>query len=285
MNKKGVARTFKWTYRVVLLCVIVVIAAVAFVYWQLSGSLAQLDGDQRHSALRGVVTVDRDAQGIPLIQAQARPDTAFALGYLHAQERFFQMDLLRRNSAGELSALFGTVALAHDRQLRLHQFRQRADQALAALPPDQRTILDAYVIGVNHGLSTLRSKPFEYHLLGATPEPWVASDTLLTVHSMYLDLQPNWNEEENSRAALRDHLPEDWVAFMLPEGGLWDAPIQGATMIFDASLPERPLASFGTRSASVTGWTYEDLVHYGSNSWSVGGDHTEHGGGLLANDM
>ncbi len=93
VKKKRLAGVFRWTYRLTLLALVVVVALVGFAYWQLSGSLAQLNGEVRHPILLSSVEVARDAQGIPVIVANERPDAAFALGYLHAQERYFQMDL------------------------------------------------------------------------------------------------------------------------------------------------------------------------------------------------
>ena len=87
--------------------------------------------------------------------AKHRSDASFALGYLHGQERFFQMDLLRRNSAGELSELFGAIALPHDKKVRAHQFRQRANRFIKQLSPRQTAALKAYTNGVNQGIGDL----------------------------------------------------------------------------------------------------------------------------------
>ncbi|WLD57216.1 penicillin acylase family protein [Salinispirillum sp. LH 10-3-1] len=274
----------KWTRRALAAALVIVVAGAGFLYWQLTGSLAQLNGEVQHASLTAPVMVERDAQGIPRIIANHRPDTAFALGYLHAQERFFQMDLLRRNSAGEMSGMFGDVALNYDKRLRLHQFRKRGEAAVAALPEDHKATLDAYVEGVNAGLNGLRSKPFEYHLLGITPEPWQTADTMLALYSMYLDLQPNWNEQENSRAVMRDLLPEDWYAFLQPQGGEWDAPIHGAPFIYTAPVPERSLAAYET-TQQVSAYQYRDGVEIGSNSWSAAGARTAYTSGMVANDM
>ena len=93
----------------------------------LRGSLAQLDGTQRASLLSSPVTIERDALGVPTIHGATRDDVAYATGFLHAQDRFLQMDLLRRVAAGEMSALVGPNALELDRRNRLHRFpRSRA---------------------------------------------------------------------------------------------------------------------------------------------------------------
>src|SRR5205814_5134908 len=125
------------------------------------------------------VTIERDALGVPVIRGQSRADVARGLGWLHAQERFFQMDVLRRNSAGELAEVFGPRALPRDRLNRGHGFRALAQQVVAQLPPADRAILDAYTAGVNAGLAGLGAPPFEYYIVRETPRPWRPEDTIL----------------------------------------------------------------------------------------------------------
>ena len=113
--------------------------------------------------------VERDAQGVPTLTGRTRQDLAWALGYLHAQERFFQMDGLRRAAAGELSDLVGAAAMRVDRRSRPHRFRSRAAAIVAGMEPAERRVLDAYVEGVNRGLTGLKAPPFEYLVLPPSP--------------------------------------------------------------------------------------------------------------------
>ena len=136
--------------------------------YELRGSLPQLDGAAALAGLTAPVSVDRDGLGVPTINAASRADAAAALGYLHAQDRFFQMDLQRRQAAGELSALLGVRALDVDRGMRVHRFRHIAQQALNRATPSYRALLEAYAAGVNAGLASLAASPVEYLLLGAT---------------------------------------------------------------------------------------------------------------------
>src|SRR5215218_8588941 len=161
----------------------------AWTYAQLRSSLPRLDGTVAAQGLSAPVTVARDAQGVPTLTGRTRADLAWALGYLHAQERFFQMDGQRRTAAGELSELAGRIALRRDRTVRLHRFRHRAAAVLAAMTLEERSVLDAYLAGVNRGLGDLGAVPFEYLLLRTKPEPWTAEDTVLVVYAMYLSLQ------------------------------------------------------------------------------------------------
>lgn len=277
-----------WISRIALLLIVVVAGTALWVGWNLNGSLAPLEGEQTFAGLNAEVEVERDAQGIPTIHAENRQDAAFALGVLHAQERYFQMDLLRRNSAGEMSELLGADLLSHDSRVRTHQFRKRAERAVAALGPEEADILKAYTRGVNAGLGALDKAPFEYLLLQGEPKAWRPADTVLVLFSMYLDLQPEWNEHERSLAVMRDSLPADWYRFLTPAGGKWDSPIHGDDYQWQAALPEQPLSELQSAeklTANGDFWSYRDGFEVGSNNWSVSGGLTEYGSGMVANDM
>lgn len=254
-------------------------------YSILHGSLPQLNGEITSADIPAEATVTRDAQGIAFIESEDRSSSAFALGYLHAQERFFQMDLLRRNSAGELSALVGAAALPHDRKIRVHQFRARAERNLDAMPAEQRKILKSYVRGVNQGLTDLDSAPWEYTLLGQDPAPWTEADSSLAIFSMYLALQSPTASHEFRDTALEELLPADLYQFFFREGGRWDAPLIGDART-GAPLPDTPIAALLQDGDDIAYIPFgnDDKV-YGSNNWVVGGALTDHGGAILADDM
>ncbi|MFM9090126.1 MAG: penicillin acylase family protein, partial [Verrucomicrobiota bacterium] len=170
----------------------------------LRSSLPRLDGAATVPGLAAAVTVERDDLGMPTIRARDRVDATRALGWLHAQDRFFQMDLLRRAAAGELAALAGARALPRDRQTRRHGFRRIATEVLARLEPADRALLEAYAAGANAGLAALGATPWEYLALRATPEPWRPEDTLLVGYSLVLDLQDGTGRYERSLMTLRD---------------------------------------------------------------------------------
>jgi penicillin G amidase len=170
-----------------LALILVLLAVCGFV--GLRGSLPRLDGDLPQAGLSAAVHISRDDRGVPTIEAASRADLAFATGFLHAQDRFFEMDLSRRLAAGELSELFGTIALGQDRQARLFRFRHVARAVLAQATPEQRTVLEAYTRGVNSGLAGLSSRPWEYWLLGQRPAQWRTEDGILVVYAMWWDLQ------------------------------------------------------------------------------------------------
>src|SRR5436190_9863128 len=195
----GRRRARRWIGAALWLLVVLVLALVIGAYAFVRASLPVLDGELRAAGLRALVTVSRDARGVPTIRGSDRGDVAYATGFVHAQERFFQMDLLRRAGSGELAALLGPALLPVDRDRRLHRFGARAGGAVAALPEPDRVILERYAAGVNAGLDGLSARPFEYGVLRATPRPWVAQDSLLVTWAMYFDLQEDQLQRVFSR--------------------------------------------------------------------------------------
>lgn len=266
--------------------VVAVIAATAlWVRWHLVSSLPRLDGELLVAGLTAPVTIGRDSLGVPRIEAQNRLDASFALGFLHAQERFFEMDLQRRRAAGELAALFGRAVLSVDRDVRRHRFRAVAERVVASLPADQRAQCEAYARGVAAGLDQLASPPFEYTLLRAAPVEWRPEDTVLVIHTMFLELQDGIGESESSIGVLHAVLPESLAAFLDPPGSEWDAALDGST--FPPPAIPSP-AGFDLRRAGAASTELpgsRDDFERGSNNWAVAPTHTADGRAWLAGDM
>ena len=266
-----------------VLSVLLVLALLAAggIWWRIRASLPRLDGAQPLAGLSAPVRIERDALGVPAITGATRADVARATGFVHAQDRFFQMDLTRRSSAGELAELFGAAALPVDRAHRLHGFRPLAGQVLAALPPEHRALLDAYTAGVNAGLAALPRPPWEYAVLRTDPRPWRAEDSLLVVYTMWLDLQESGGRDELSRLALREALGSGGVAFLAPPGTAWDAALDGST------FPPAPLPSFRFPPRGSGGDAAGDpeAPKPGSNNFALAGTHTAAGVPLFASDM
>lgn len=262
------------------------IAAVVIAGWlTLRASLPVLDGVVETNGVSTRVTVERDALGVPEISGADRGDVAYATGFLHAQDRFFQMDLLRRTSAGELAELFGAAALDVDRTHRLHRLRHRAQEILAAAPENERRLIERYARGVNDGLNALAARPFEYLVLRTTPSAWRPEDTILVVYAMYFDLQYGELRSTLSRAILRARVPDDMFAFLIPDSSHWDAPLDQTTspMPVMPGLPaERP---DWLRPLTSSALEQESGVIAGSNSFAVDGAHTGTEAAMVANDM
>lgn len=277
----------------VLLAIVVVglIGTGIYVYRIATASLAQLDGTVSLQGLPGEVIIDRDATGIPTIKAADKDSRAFALGFLHAQDRFFQMDLMRRVAAGELSELVGEAALPVDRHHRIHQFRKRATNVINNASEEDKRIIDYYAAGVNSGLRNLGAKPVEYFALGTEPRTWVPEDTVLCLYAMFLDLQESDYKAERDRHTAYASLPKPLADFLCPKGSRdWDAPIDGG-LLEDPALPGPDVIDLrnpNTKWPSIPDPTTSEMfgtVELGSNNWAVDGKHTKHGGAIVADDM
>lgn len=284
----------RWRILRALSLVLLALLAIALVvlWWLLAGSRARLDGTRPAAGLTAPVSLGRDALGTVTIEGTNRTDISYALGYVHAQERFFAMDLMRRVSAGELSALVGSAALKADLDHRRHRLRAVAAAAYAQLPPAEQQQLDRYRDGVNAGLADLRVPPWEYLLLDARPRPWRSEDSLLVIAAMYLDLNGGGrNERELRMAQMRAVLPGPVVDFLLAPDPDWEAPLSGhlsrapvipAAGAFD--LRQRAPVSVSTALAAVLAPAL-DAPRPGSNNFAVAGTLTGNGAAMLANDM
>jgi len=266
---------------------VVLLIAVVLVAWLLTrASLPQLSGDFAAAGLGGKVTIERDALGTATIRADSRNDAAWALGFVHAQERYFEMDLMRRAAAGELSELVGPAALPMDKQRRPFRMRSRAAQALAAAAPEETSALAAYAAGVNAGLNALGSRPWEYWLLRVVPRPWTAEDSVLVIDAMFFDLHDSTNARELGFAKIRSALPESVYKFISASGGPWDAPLLGPAMGYPALPPasDIDLSKLDPKLLHVPADKSEKPVP-GSNSFAVNGALTTTQSALVANDM
>jgi len=291
--------------------VVILVAAIAGAFWarsRLRASLPQLDGTQQLAGLTAPVQVQRDRLGIPSVRGATREDVARALGFLHAQDRFFQMDLARRRAAGELAALVGARALALDHEIRIHRFRAEAHRAVDLLTPAARTIADAYTEGVNSGLASLGASPFEYLVLRQQPQPWRDEDSFLVVLSMFITLQDTDGSYESTLGTMHDVLPAPMFEFLAPRGTEWDAPVVGESFstppipgpdVYNLRarragrstlpLPDRPprveLTSPWDLDLGIGDWGFAERGALGSNNWAVSGALTTDGSAIVANDM
>ena len=267
---------------------LLVVAGGVYVRSQLRASLPRVEGEATIAGLDRPVRVDRDALGVPTMVGESREDVARALGFVHAQDRFFQMDLQRRQPAGELAALVGPRALVIDEESRRHRLRAVAQRAFEQTEPSYRAVLEAYAEGVNAGLASLGAVPPEYLLLRATPEPWRPEDSILTVLAMFNTLQGRQALFEQTIGAMRDALPEPMFRFLSAYGSEWDTPVIGegsvrpaipGPEVFDLRKTRARLAP----QPSVTDGELDTII--GSNNWAVDGAHTASGVALVANDM
>lgn len=298
--KPPAAKRLRLLASAVSILLVLTVLLVAWFYWRVRSSLPQLTGDAAVPGLAAPVTVERDANGVPLIRGTTRADVSRALGWLHAQERFFQMDILRRVAAGELAELAGKRALTRDRAIRMHGFRRRAQTVIAQLPAEHRALLDAYVAGVNAGLTSLGAKPFEYLILRESPQPWRPEDTILVIYAMMIDLQDETGAYERSLMTLRDVLGQESLAFFAPVQTPDDSALDGSTEPL-ARIPGPRSLNLRTRKVGAGAGPFASPASghlsafpivprdpefvIGSNAFALAGAHTASGAAMLASDM
>jgi penicillin G amidase len=249
------------------------IAIAGGLIW-LRTSLPETEGRIALSGLAARVEIRRDAHGIPTITAANDRDAVFALGFVHAQDRLFQMDAMRHYGAGRLSEWLGAATVPTDRFTRTLGIYRLAEQQYALLSPELRAELDAYAAGVNAYLAQHRGAwPIEYYLLRAEPEPWRPADTLVWAKLMDLQLAGSFYREVlHARLAQRLKPPELAVLYPPYPG---DAPVTLGDVAALRGLPLDALyAALPADAAPV----------YASNNWVVDGKHTQSGKPLLAND-
>jgi penicillin amidase len=262
------------------------VLVVFLVAWlAVRASLPELDGVFPVAGLQANATIERDAGGVPTITANNRAELAFATGFAHGQDRFFQMDLIRRQAAGELSEIIGSAAVNSDKRYRFHRFRYRAMQALAGLTAQETELLESYAKGVNAGLDSLGARPFEYFLLSVEPTAWRPEDSVLVVYAMFVQLNDSRARRDVQRGLAHRVLPAEVYAWMYPQGTPWDAPLMGEAR---PVLPIPAADVYSVRDVhdepptpSETGKPPLD----GSNNWAVSGALTRTGRAMVSNDM
>jgi penicillin amidase len=252
-------------------------ALLAGAYLYLRQSLPQTEGEIRlagSSGLGAPVEILRDRYGIPHIFAASLEDASFAMGYVHAQDRLWQMEMSRRIAAGRVAEVVGTGGLETDRFLRTLGVRRAAQANLRTLDAETRRQLDAYAAGVNAFLAGNPVLPPEFWLTGAQPEPWTPADSVSWVKMMAWDLGGNWRNEL-LRLRLAKTLPLARIHEFLP-------PYPGEDVPVIADLKE--LYSTMERDAVRLAQFAPDNEGNGSNNWVVSGARTASGKPLLAND-
>ena len=210
-------------------------------------------------------------------------------GFVHAQDRFFQMDLTRRSAAGELAEMFGAIAIEFDAERRLQQLRKRARDLLARLPQRHREQLESYAAGVNAGLEDLGIWPPEYLMLRQAPKEWLPEDSVLVVYALYTMLSNN-DSYERHNGALRELLPADVFEFVTPLTARDDRPI-AARSNADPTGGYEPKAIPAPNSIDLRATAYDGSLNIvrqplspaGSNNWAVVGGPAG-ADALVAND-
>ncbi len=301
---------------------IVVIVAGAVTWWLVYRPLPQLDGSAVLPGLQKEVTVERDRWGVPHIRANSVEDLAEAQGYVMAQDRLWQMDLLRRVARGQLSEILGKSTLAIDKDFRTLQFGRAADRDLELMDKESRAIMEAYARGVNRFIEQhTKHLPLEFSLLGYKPQPWQPTDSLTISGYMYRTLTNTW-QNELDRATVEARVgPERAKELFSAEAAMDHFVIGDPNVTNDGSQRTRvqsdeddddddtepntvlkarldggdngdPAAQFPDLTSALATDVRDSLLEIqqeirqslGSNNWVVNGAHTATGKPLLAND-
>ena len=200
---RTILRVLIWIFTVVL------IVGCISAWWLMIRPLPQLDGTVSLPGLQKEVTVDRDNWGVPHIRAASLEDAVEAQGYVMAQDRLWQLDLMRRASRGQLSEIVGPLALKSDKQFRTFGFSRAAERDFAAMDQDSRALMEAYARGVNRFIDQhQKDLPLEFSLLNYKPQHWQPTDSLVIAGYMYQTLTDTW-ERELDRAKVEARVGED----------------------------------------------------------------------------
>lgn len=260
---------------------LLVIAGVLFVRHQIRVSFPVIEGTRHVQGIGAPVQIIRDEYGVPTIVADSEEDMAFGEGFVHAQDRLWQMDMQRRIAAGRLSELFGTATVPFDRMFRTVGLRRIAEGIAPTLPAKTRALLEAYAAGVNASLAASRGKyPIEFDLLRYDPEPWNITDCLLLGRLMAWELNLAW-WTDLTLGAIGDRVGPQELLDIMPS--------------YPAEVPPEVLPPAVRRFASLTEGmrnTGGALLRFigansfgtGSNAWAVGPPRSATGKVLLAND-
>lgn len=296
-RRSPVGRVLRWLVASVL---VILAATVGGAYWITRSALPQLDGSLQVPGLSAPVTVTRDGHGVPAIEANTLEDLFFAQGYVTAQDRLWQMDIMRRFASGELSEILGEATLKVDREQRILGLRAAAKKSLELAPARDRTFLAAYARGVNAFIETHRgSLPIEFRILKYAPRPWLPEDSVVIANQMVKDLNYHYFYEALDREKILARLGPELTADLYVNRSWHDRP----PTVMREDLNEPASQSSGdsdedeeddsggdnsvTRSAPAPvdrKRQIEPAVN-GSNDWVVSGAHTVTGKPLLSNDM
>ena len=257
-------------------------------YLWLRTSLPTTKGSVRLTGPESVIDIFRDAHGVPHIRAASQRDAYFALGFVHAQDRLWQMELMRRTASGRLAEMAGTGLLPHDRAMRTLGLARLARQNLKNLSAPVKAALEAYARGINSWLDTHSGAlPPEFYAAGIRPTPWKAEESLLWGRLMGLRLSTNWRREALRAQLLRRLAPAKVAALWPPYPA--DAPVTVPAL--DQKSERRPVPSEGPWGQmpdlpfnALARVIPEPLSSNASNSWAVSGRRTVTGKPILAGD-
>jgi penicillin amidase len=298
-------RSFGIGRAVALLLIAALIVTLGALIWAYSiarSALPQLDGTLKVPGVSARVTVIRDEHGVPTIDASSLDDLFLAQGFVTAQDRLWQMDMMRRFAAGEISEILGDEFLQHDREQRILGLRVAARKAIEVSSAQNRAHFEAYARGVNAYIESHRDRlPIEFRILKYSPRPWTPEDSTLIASQMVKDLNHYPYRDALDREKIMAKLGPELTADLYVNTSWHDRPptVTRPSLqqkpdqdIDEENPPRRPVGSsvagtgaFPQNLASAAEWDPDARTVLGSNNWVVSGAHTVSGKPLLSNDM
>jgi penicillin G amidase len=259
---------------------------VAYVW--LAGSVAPATGESNIAGLTAPVTITRDKNAVPHISGSSLEDVFSALGYVHAQERLWQMDVTRMAGRGRLSELFGDKTIPTDKFIRTLGLYEAAESSAAALAPADRAKVDAYVRGINafiDGVGPSFGSKYspEFVILQHFPEQWTAADVIVTLKLMSVTLAANIDDEVLRLKFARLGMNQQEITDLLPPVA-GDAPPPLPDLQQLLGLPTGTIRSGALEAEKQFAALNEIMSTGASNNWVVGGARTTSGKPILAND-
>ncbi|MGC2194800.1 MAG: penicillin acylase family protein [Terriglobales bacterium] len=286
---------------VALALLLFLLGAVGYAYHVAHSALPQLDGKISLPGLSAPVTVTRDGHGVPTIDAQTLEDLFYAQGYVTAQDRLWQMDVMRRFAAGEMSEILGPALLEHDREQRTLGLREMARKSAAALSARDRSYFEAYSRGVTAFLASHQDRlPLEFRLIGYKPAPWTIEDCLLLGARLVQDLNHGTYKSALSRERILAKLGPELTADLYVNTSWRDRPPSAKSRQLQDqarpgagggdddddemdSDPDSNVVRLSPPSSSLL--SARPALVPGSNNWVISGEHTVTGKPMLSNDM
>jgi len=289
----------RWLRRVLLFALVVAAALSALFFWRVRAPLPVTSGAVSVDGLRARVEIIRDLDDVPHIRANDEADALFGLGYVHAQERLWQMEFQRRVAQGRLSEVVGPRGLPADRLLRTIGLMRAARQAWPKIDGRSRALIEAYVAGINAFLADHHGGglPVEFALMRTSPEPWTGVDVVAWQKTMAWQLSANWREEllrvqlaarvgDEGAGLLMPAYTPDGPVILPPDAVLRSRPPGSETPATPAPAGASPgiAADLAALSAIVDSLEVAPPFDGGSNNWVVSGSRSITGKPLLAND-
>ncbi len=284
MRKSGNEEKMKKIYKIILgiigAAVILLAFVTLFAYLNLKSSLPEYDGAEKVGGIDVKVSVFRDSAGVAYIRAESKEDAAFALGYVHAQERLFQMDIFRRVAEGRLSEIMGEKTVKFDKLFRTFGFAKNHEKYYDALSPETKSVTEAYARGVNEFINTHRGDfPPEFILLDYEPDEWKPYESALIAKLLAYQLNISW-WTDITFSKLAQKLGMEKAKLFLP-----NFPENAPTIIPDrlfscAEIPDDVVRT-DRELRDFLGFTG---THIGSNNWTVNASRSASGMPIIAND-